>query len=426
MSWRQNKNLVRTLQFKLNPESTGYLELLRREFRSCYNQYLEIAKGLDTVNSSSLEEHEIETDLIQNTRQKARDKALNAVENYFRQKDLQKNASYPGQKDNPMTASLNYREGYKVVDEDTVKISTVPHRRVKADIIGREEDKNLLRDTLDGKYEFGKADVLKREGEYYIHVCICGGKVPEVSTGHSTFIGVDINESNLMLTATNPSGEILDTLYLDYSKLKDQRNEIFTKIKRVQKSGKQSMLQKFRRKEENITDDFCHKLSRYAASWIKEFEDPVVVLENLKGMSDDFDYGKRMNKRLSRLPFSKLQRYIKYKSEWKNIPVKFIDPAYTSQRCPLCGHESEQNRKSNRFKCQECGHQDHADRNASINIAFRPMEKHKNESDVPSPKNFPSFWKVRLTAAGHCVLADSNSRKSLEETMPRFAECVYS
>lgn len=49
--------------------------------------------------------------------------------------------------------------------------------------------------------------------------------------------------------------------------------------------------------------------------------------------------------------------------------VENINPRYTSQTCSRCGHCAPGNRKSQAFRCQSCGHRDHADVNAAINIA---------------------------------------------------------
>lgn len=427
MGWNHEEELVRTLKFKLHTENEDELGLLQQQFRQCYNQYIQLIKEEKTTDRRELEQHDIDTNLVQNTRQRARDKAAEAVENYFELREVQENASYPRTKDEPMTASLNHRDGYTVEGASTVKISTVPYNRVEATIEGGEEDRIYLRRALNGQYQFGTADVLKRDDDYYIHINIRTTDVPQVDSEQGyTYIGVDINESNVMLSATTSDGEVLDTLYLDYNELKDKRNDLFTRIRRVKEAGKWSQLDRLSGREENATKDFCHKLSRYAVRWITQFDNPLVVLEDLNGMTEDLDYGKRMNRCLHRLPFRKLQEYIRYKAEWSGVPVMSVDAEYTSQRCPLCGHRSKQNRNGHCFKCQKCDHQDHADRNATLNIAFRAAATHQTGRDVavPSPKNFPSFRKVRLTAAGLCEQADSSPRIPFEVIIMRHADKI--
>ena len=70
-------------------------------------------------------------------------------------------------------------------------------------------------------------------------------------------------------------------------------------------------------------------------------------------------------------------------------------PEYTSQACSLtnCEHRPRSNRQRKRFKCRECGRQDHADRNAAMNIAKKGLEKLKR--NVPALKTLPNVWKMR-------------------------------
>ena len=56
------------------------------------------------------------------------------------------------------------------------------------------------------------------------------------------------------------------------------------------------------------------------------------------------------------------------------VTVVQIDPRFTSQQCHACGHTAKGNRESQAvFRCQECGHEDHADTNAAKNILARGL-----------------------------------------------------
>ena len=60
---------------------------------------------------------------------------------------------------------------------------------------------------------------------------------------------------------------------------------------------------------------------------------------------------------------------LEYKQAWKGGMVQYIAPAYTSQKCSVCGFTDKRNRKTQAvFECVCCGHTANADRNAALNI----------------------------------------------------------
>ena len=73
-----------------------------------------------------------------------------------------------------------------------------------------------------------------------------------------------------------------------------------------------------------------------AMFWIASFPTPVLVLEDLDLIRKRMQLGKKMNRRLHSWAFAELQRQLTYKAYYRQIPVQKIDPAYTSQTCPVC------------------------------------------------------------------------------------------
>jgi len=208
---------------------------------------------------------------------------------------------------------------------------------------------------------------------------------------------VDVNEDNVALTALSEDG-VEDTLVIDFPEIKFERHRYFTMRKRVQNAGKDSIHDTLEGREERFVRDRLHKVSRHIVEWSHQFEKPCIVFEDLKEMRDSIDYGTRMNRRLHHLPFRALQYYTSYKASFKGIPTARINPEYTSQRCPICGHTERANRHKKRFKCRDCGHQDHSDRGASVNIAVKGVKK--LDWNVPALNSLPVVRKVRRQASG--------------------------
>jgi transposase len=67
-------------------------------------------------------------------------------------------------------------------------------------------------------------------------------------------------------------------------------------------------------------------------------------------------------------------RRAEQKAAASGAAVIYVDPRFTSQQCHVCGHTAPGNRDSQAvFRCQRCGHGDHADVNAARNILARGL-----------------------------------------------------
>jgi putative transposase len=69
-----------------------------------------------------------------------------------------------------------------------------------------------------------------------------------------------------------------------------------------------------------------------------------------------------------------LAQRVTNKGEASEVQTIFVDPRFTSQQCRVCGHTDPANRDSQAvFACVRCGHRDHADTNAALNILARGL-----------------------------------------------------
>ena len=84
--------------------------------------------------------------------------------------------------------------------------------------------------------------------------------------------------------------------------------------------------------------------------------------------------------------------YIEWFAKKHNKEFHKVKPHYTSTTCADCGHADKNSRRSQSiFVCVRCGHEDHADMNASVNISERGakaagkvvVRRRKKEHTVP-------------------------------------------
>jgi putative transposase len=55
------------------------------------------------------------------------------------------------------------------------------------------------------------------------------------------------------------------------------------------------------------------------------------------------------------------------------VELRHVEPAYTSQRCPVCGKVSRNNRKGESFQCTDCNYSQDADTVGALNILSKAL-----------------------------------------------------
>ena len=127
----------------------------------------------------------------------------------------------------------------------------------------------------------------------------------------------------------------------------------------------------------NVRSDFLHKLTtEISKSHAKVFVEGL----HIRGMSasargTEEDPGRNvraksgLNRSILDQGWFEFRRQLAYKLCWQGGSLVEVEYRYTSQRCSHCGYTAKENRKSqSEFVCLQCGHEQHADVNAAINI----------------------------------------------------------
>ena len=121
-----------------------------------------------------------------------------------------------------------------------------------------------------------------------------------------------------------------------------------------------------------VRTNWCHQVSRELSNKYS-----LVHLEelNIKGITASAkgtlnNPGKNvkaktsLNRSILNSCWGKLQQCLDYKTN-----TNYVNSAYTSRICYVCGHVDKDNRKTQaNFLCKACGHRDNADVNAALNI----------------------------------------------------------
>jgi len=101
--------------------------------------------------------------------------------------------------------------------------------------------------------------------------------------------------------------------------------------------------------------------------------------------------GKKTSRYLSHWTYADISDKLGRLSHESGVPIHEMDPAFTSQRCSICGWTRKSNRHRKRFRCTACGYASDADLNASVNISLDlPEISRKERLSRPNLKGF--YW----------------------------------
>lgn len=200
-------------------------------------------------------------------------------------------------------------------------------------------------------------------GKEYAYISV-SYKEPELIKPE-TFIGVDRNTTHHVLVASDiKNGKIL--------KLGKSCNHIHKKYKGIrrnlQKKGKYKKIKLIKNRESNIIKNINNQISKKLIDYALKVKGGL-VLENLKGIRQKAKTRRKQRYSLNSWSFYQLAQMIEYKSKKLGIPIFYVEPEYTSQRCSGCGHIEKSNRNGNLFQCKKCGKVEDSGVNAGFNLA---------------------------------------------------------
>jgi IS605 OrfB family transposase len=204
-----------------------------------------------------------------------------------------------------------------------------------------------------------EARLINREGTWYLNLVF---DLPDAtSLPGDLAMGLDVGENNLAATST---GRVFGG-----GKLRHDRDRHLAQRRRLQSNGSRASKRKLKAisgREQRHVRHVNHEVSKAIVAQALQSGAGILRMEDLTHIRDHVKAGIRVRTRLHRWAFRQLQTFVQYKAEAAGLKVEFVEPAYTSRTCNVCGGLGQ--RVKHRFACS-CGNLAHSDVNASRNIA---------------------------------------------------------
>ena len=275
---------------------------------------------------------------------------------------LKKNKGMPQFKKRGMHDSFRFPQGFKIQGNRIYLPKIGWMRFIKSrDIVGTPKSVTVSRYC----------------GHWYVSI-LAEQEVEQPIHPSSEAVGIDMGIARFATLSDTSFIEPLNSFKKLEGKLAHAQRKLSKKKKFSQNWHKQkARVSKIQCRIAYARQDFLHKASTAISK-----SHAVIVLEDLKvsnmsrsasGTIDEPGRNVRaksgLNKAILDQGWAEFRRQLEYKEAWLGGMVIAVPPRNTSRTCPVCGHISADNRKTQAsFKCINCGFEANADHVAACNI----------------------------------------------------------
>lgn len=242
--------------------------------------------------------------------------------------------------------------------------------------------KKAMEKYFDENYTFGTAKLVKKRGKYFLHIPVTTDIPESLDSNICNVVGIDRGINFIIATydSKHKSGFVSGkTIKQKRAKFKALRK----KLQQRQTSSARRRLKAIGQRENRWMQDVNHCVSKALVE--SNPKHTLFVLEDLTGIRAATERVQRKDRYVSvSWSFYDLEKKIKYKAVLNESSVINIDPHYTSQTCPICGHteKTNRNKKKHTFCCKNCGYTSNDDRIGAMNL-YRMGINYLADSQVP-------------------------------------------
>ena len=231
-------------------------------------------------------------------------------------------------------------------------------------------------------YKFGTAKLVNKHGKYFLHIPVTYDIEESNLSDICNVVGIDRGINFIVATYDSKhrsgfvSGKVIKQKRAHYSKLRKE-------LQMRQTPSARRRLLAIGQRENRWMQDVNHQVSKALVE--SNPKHTLFVLENLSGVRNATERVRTKDRYVSvSWSFYDLEQKLIYKAKQNQSTVIKVNPRYTSQCCPVCGHIEKANRdkKIHMFTCKNCGYKSNDDRIGAMNL-YRMGINYLEDSQVP-------------------------------------------
>lgn len=258
--------------------------------------------------------------------------------------------------------TLSWNRDYSL-NQDRFSIGTV-HGRIKTDYAksGMEQyfDKSV--------YRFGAAKVVYKHGKFFLHISVTYDSDELQDTDICNVVGHD-RGIRFITSSYSSDGK---TVFFSGNQVKQKRAHYKTLRKQLQQRQTPSARRRLKaigQRENRWIQDVNHCISKALVE--NNPKGTLHVIEDLSGIRSATERIRVKDRYVSvSWAYYDLEQKLIYKANEHGQKVIKVNPRYTSQTCPNCGHVDKGNRDKHNhvFRCKNCGYTSNDDRIGAMNL----------------------------------------------------------
>ena len=231
-------------------------------------------------------------------------------------------------------------------------------------------------------YKFGTAKLVNKHGKYFLHIPVTYDVEESDISDICNVVGIDRGINFVVATYDSKhksgfvSGKAIKQKRANYSKLRKE-------LQMRQTPSARRRMKAIGSRENRWMQDVNHCVSKALVK--NNPKHTLFVLEDLSGVRNATERVKTKDRYVSvSWSFYDLEQKLMYKAKQNQSTVIKVNPDYTSQCCPVCGHieKANRNKKIHLFSCKNCGYKSNDDRIGAMNL-YRMGIDYLTKAQVP-------------------------------------------
>lgn len=235
-------------------------------------------------------------------------------------------------------------------------------------------ERKAMKKYFNGTWKFGTAKLVHKYKKWFLHIPMTKEYQSLDLADVNNIVGIDLG-INFLATTYDSQGQ---TTFYNGKVVKYKHGAFKATRKQLQMRQTPSARKKLKQigsRENRYVSDVNHQITKALVD--KYPRGTMFVLEDLTGVRNATEKVRLKNRYVSvSWAFYQFRQMLEYKAELNRQKVIVVNPKYTSQTCPKCGHveKANRNKKLHTFKCKNCQYQSNDDRIGAMNLHRKGIE----------------------------------------------------